>query len=492
MFNDANLNPEVGAELPTAMLSVLIPARNEKYLERTIRDVLQNAEGEIEVLVMLDGYLPDPQIVLDDDRVVFYHHKEAKGQRQSVNELARYAKGKFLMKLDAHCAVDKGFDVKLAADYQEGWVVVPRMYNLDTKTWTPKRHKKTDYMYIGFNERGELRSLYYGGEQYKEMHRRPDLIDDTMGCMGPCRYMSAETFWKLGGCDEGHGSWGSEGIEWACKAWLSGGALKVNKKTWFAHWFRASDGGFPYKIKQSDIDKARIYAENLWLQDKWPHQKRPFRWLLEKFNPPGWDEYMAIPEYDETFARLYKHIHRAMHYPKYKGILMQKFPNDMQLYHQVIWENKPEVVVEIGSRFGASALFFQDQMDMNNNGGKVVTIDIKDQVEKRDPRITYIIGNSTDDEIVKQVKELTKGKKTMVVIDGNHQRVHVKWELTKYKDIVTPGQYMVVEDCYVDRGLYGPGEARDWFLSHTKAFKKVDLHKDFLYGITNGAWLLRV
>jgi cephalosporin hydroxylase len=473
------------------MLSVLITARNEKYLENTIRDVLQNAEGDIEVLVMLDGYLPDPQIVIDDSRVTFFHHEESKGQRQSINELARSAKGEYLMKLDAHCAMDKGFDVKLIADYKEGEVHLPRMYNLDVYNWKPKLRKKTDYMYIGFNERGELRSLYYGGEQWKEMHRRPELLDETMGMMGPCRFMSTKTFWDLGGCDEGHGSWGSEGIEWACKVWLSGGRLMVNKKTWFAHWFRASDGGFPYPIKQSEIDKARVYAESVWLEDKWPGQKRSIRWLVEKFNPPGWDNFMKYPEYDETFSRLYKHIHRQMHYPKYKGILMQKFPNDMQLYHQVIWEKKPDFVVEIGTRFGASALFFQDQLDYVGQGGKVITIDIKPQVKEHDPRITYLIGSSTDEEIIKQVKELVGDKTVMLVIDGNHQRVHVKWELTKYKDIVSKGQYMVVEDCYVDRGLYGPGEARDWFLAHTRSFKKVDLHKDFLYGITNGAWLLK-
>jgi cephalosporin hydroxylase len=90
------------------------------------------------------------------------------------------------------------------------------------------------------------------------------------------------------------------------------------------------------------------------------------------------------------------------------------------------------------------------------------------------------------------VKELTEGKKIMLVIDGKHSRIHVKWELMKYKNIVSKGQYMVVEDCYIDRGLYGPGEARNWFLTKTKSFKKVDLHENFLYGVTNGAWLLRV
>lgn len=467
------------------MLSVLIPARNEVYLEKTIRNVLENARGDVEVLVMLDGYLPDPQINIGDDRCIFHHSEQSMGQRQGVNFLARHARGKYLMKLDAHCAVDEGFDVKLIADYKEGEVHLPRMYNLDIKTWLPKLRKRTDYMYIGFNDRGELRSLYYGGEQWKELHKRTELLDETMGMMGPCRFMSTKTFWDLGGCDEGHGSWGSEGIEWAMKAWLSGGRLIVNKKTWFAHWFRASDGGFPYKINQSDIDKARIYAENLWLQDKWPKQKRSFRWLIEKFNPPGWDNYMKYPEHDDTFTRLYQHIHRQMHYAHYKGIIVQKFPNDLQLYHQVIWQNKPDVVVEIGTRFGGSALFFADQ------GVEVITIDIKDQVKERDPRITYLIGNSTDDVMVDQVRTLTKGKKTMFVIDGDHSRTHVKWEITKYKDMVTPGQFMVLEDCYIDRGLYGPGEARDWFLANTKAFKKVDLHNNFLYGVTNGGWLLR-
>jgi len=273
-----------------SMLSVLIPARNEPYLEKTIRSVLQNAMGDVEVLVALDGYLPDPQIHLEDERVVFYHNPESIGQRQSVNMLAKHAKGKYLMKLDAHCAVDERFDIKLITDYAEGEVHLPRMYNLDRHTFTPKLHKRTDYMYIGFNEKGQLRSQYYTGAEWKKWHKGRDhiLLDETMGMMGPCRFMSADTFWKLGGCDEEYGSWGSEGIEWACKAWLSGGRVMVNKKTWFAHWFRGSDGGFPYPMSQAQVDRARQYAENLWLKDKWPGQKREFKWLVEKFNPPGW------------------------------------------------------------------------------------------------------------------------------------------------------------------------------------------------------------
>ena len=470
------------------MLSVLIPARNEQYLEQTIRNVLQNARGDIEILVALDGYLP--QLDINDSRVICHHEPVSIGQRQSVNKLARLAKGEYLMKLDAHCAVDEGFDVKLQEDYQEGWVVVPRMYNLDINTFQPKRHKKTDYMYIGWNDKGQLRSLYYGGQQYKEMHRRPELIDDTMGCMGPCRFTSTKTFWDLGGCDEGHGGWGSEGIEWACKAWLSGGALKVNKKTWFAHWFRGGSGpGFPYPMRQSDIDKARQHAENLWLQDKWPLQKRTFRSLVEQFNPPTWENYYndmdTSKEWDSIASQMYKHIHREGHRPKYKGVELQKFPSDIQLYHQAIWEKKPEVLVEIGTRYGGSALFFADQ------GPRTITIDISDQVKDKDPRIEYIFKSSLDQDVINYIHETTKDKTTMLVIDGKHTSSHVIRELRNYWDIVTPGQFMVVEDCYVDRGLYGPGEARDIFLKESDKFIKTDYHKEFLWGVTNGGWLLR-
>ena len=219
-------------------LSVLIPSRNEDYLEQTIRNILQNARGEIEILVALDGWLPDPQIKIGDDRVVFYHEPESIGQRQSINKLARVAKGKYVMKIDAHCAVDEGFDLKLAEDCEYDWTVIPRMYNLDIKTFKPKFHKRTDYMYMQVREDGQFRAEYYRGKEYRKQHSKKALIDDTMCCMGPCFYMHKDRFWELGGCDEAHGGWGSQGIEVSCKAWLSGGSLKVNKKTWF--WSRIS------------------------------------------------------------------------------------------------------------------------------------------------------------------------------------------------------------------------------------------------------------
>ena len=89
--------------------------------------------------------------------------------------------------------------------------------------------------------------------------------------MGPGWFISRDDFWKQGGCDENHGSWGQQGCEVSLKAWLSGGALMTDENTWFAHWFRGGGGpGFPYPISGREVEGARHYSRDLWLNDKWP------------------------------------------------------------------------------------------------------------------------------------------------------------------------------------------------------------------------------
>ncbi|MFA5436692.1 MAG: glycosyltransferase family 2 protein, partial [Candidatus Neomarinimicrobiota bacterium] len=254
------------------MLSVIIPSRNEQgYLEKTIESVLNAAEGEIEVIVVLDGWLPENPIqfpVTDTKQLRWIHNPESIGQRQVINQAARQARGKYIMKLDAHCAVAPGFDVILARDCEYDMTMIPRMYNLDVETWQPKWKKRTDYMFIGLLD-GNLRALYYDDRNAKLLGipggklRQPDndkMIDETMCCMGPGFFMWKDRFWELGGCMEEHGGWGQQGVEESCKAWLSGGRMMVNKNTWFAHWFRGGgvpEGhkkGFPYKMTQRAVN----------------------------------------------------------------------------------------------------------------------------------------------------------------------------------------------------------------------------------------------
>jgi cephalosporin hydroxylase len=369
------------------------------------------------------------------------------------------------------------------------------MYNLDVETWTPrfgddyekavKYGKLTDYMYMAINDKGELRAKYYGGN-YRKKWDKNKLIDETMCCMGPGFFMHRERFWELGGCDESHGSWGQQGIEVACKAWLSGGKLMVNKKTWFAHWFRASVG-WPYEIRQKDIDTARTYSKNLWMNNKWEKQTRTFEWFVEKFNPPGWKE---MKDRFEVNNFLFQHIHREKHPSLWKNVPILKMPTDMFLFHKVIWDTRPDYIVEIGTKYGGSSLFMQDMCDMAGNG-KVITIDVKEQVKEKDPRITYLIGDSISKEIVAQVKELVGDKRVMLVIDGKHTRVQVKWELHIYSPLVKSGDYLVVEDCYnpPNQEPYGPGQAKDWFLKTHKDFVQTHLDEYFQVGFNLEGWL---
>lgn len=466
-------------------LSVLIAARNEQYLQRTIDSVLAAIEADTEIIAICDGYVPDPPIN-QHPRVVLVYHPEARGQRQSINEAARIARGKYLMKLDAHCSVGQGFDRILIESHQDDWTQVPRMHNLDIETWQPKLHKRTDLMYIGCDEGRMLRAEYYS--------KQPDTdkeLDETMCCMGPGWFIGKDRFWQQGGCDEGHGSWGQMGVEVALKAWLSGGALMVNKRTWFAHWFRGGGGpGFPYPIGGKEVDAARQYSRDLWLGDKWPGAVRPLRWLIERFNPPGWENVLMDEKQNELNRYFYHYLHTQRREPTWRGVKIIKMPTDLILYQQIIWQCRPRWIVEAGTKFGGSALFFQDMLDIVGEGGRVITID-KYPVEKaKDERITYIEDSSTNDAVVEQVKQMVGQDTVMVVLDSNHSRVHVKWELHKWAPVVTPGQYLVVEDCYGKDGVkVGPGEAVDWFLSVNREFVQTNLDRQYLIGFCRGGFL---
>jgi len=297
-------------------VSIIIPARNEFLLGRTIESILESAEGEIEVIAVLDGYWPEP--IKDDPRVTLIHHVTPVGQRVAVNEAARIAKGKYILKTDAHSMFDKGFDVKLIEDCEYDWTVIPRMYNLHAFDWVcegghnfyqdkyppeggkckecgkpvkiewvwkPRFHKKTDFMYMDKDLK-----VQYWYRYAKRKESKGDIVD-IMNGVGACWFQHKKRFFELGGLDESHGSWGQVGVEVGCKAWLSGGRHVVNRKTWFAHMFRTTkEFTFPYEIKVKQQDQARQYSRDLWLNDKWPLAKRPFKWLLEKFQPiPTWE-----------------------------------------------------------------------------------------------------------------------------------------------------------------------------------------------------------
>lgn len=285
-------------------VSVLIAARKEPFLTRTVEDVLAKSRANTEVIVVADGYNPDP--LPDDSRVKLIKTEDNIGQRAAVNLAAKNASGRYVMKLDAHCMLDEGFDVKLMADCEYDWTVVPRMYQLDVNRWEPKWHKKTDFMFIRSPQAADhpFRLEYYDArtarafkqeyKAYKEASWRQGDICDTMCCIGACWFLRRDRFWELGGMDENHAHWGQMGIEIACKSWLSGGRLVVNKKTWFAHMWRRSA---PWQLDQHTVEKSRRYSMDLWINNKWEKQKLPLDWLVRRFSPvPTWNGHLQTQE----------------------------------------------------------------------------------------------------------------------------------------------------------------------------------------------------
>lgn len=277
------------------MISIVIPARNETYLNKTLEDLFIKARGEIEVIVTLDGYWPSP--IISNKNIKYIHRGEARGMRAAINSAVATSKGDYILKTDAHCMFDEGFDVKLVEDCQPNWVVVPRRKRLNPETWqlTETDKPDVDYMYIAYPKNLDDPATYgLNGEKWEEKNRSAELkkvlIDDLMTSQGSCWFMPRKYYDFLELMDEEHyGMFWNEFQEIGFKAWLSGGRVVVNKKTWYAHWHKDKRG---YALDRSSQPAALAYTRKWMTNEAWPKQTIDFKWLIQHFSPvPGWENY---------------------------------------------------------------------------------------------------------------------------------------------------------------------------------------------------------
>ena len=266
-------------------LSIIIPSREDSYLKQTVSDLLAKAGGEIEVIVVLDGYWPR-DYHWEDPRVVVIRQAR-RGMRAAINAGIAISRGEYIMKLDEHCMVDEGFDLKLKAGCDNDSVIIPRRYRLNPDVWKiiEDGRPPIDYMYI------ENKGGYLHGTIDKERteERKDWSIDYTMTFQGSCWFMKKE-FWNkvIGPMDDvNYGAFSNEAQEIGNKAWLSGGTVKVNKLTWYAHWHRDRRGyGFTNEEQRQfneSVAKGRAYSADFWLNNKWDKRVRDYEWLLKHF-----------------------------------------------------------------------------------------------------------------------------------------------------------------------------------------------------------------
>jgi cephalosporin hydroxylase len=148
----------------------------------------------------------------------------------------------------------------------------------------------------------------------------------------------------------------------------------------------------------------------------------------------------------------------------YAGVRLLKFPEDLRVYEHLLWISRASVVIEIGARFGGSALWFRDRLRTLQSYGLierplVVSIDIdpdlaREGVLSADPSsegIEVIGGDVTDPELPDRVAALVPdGASCMVIEDSAHVFDTTLAALEGFTRFVRPGGFFVVEDGCVD------------------------------------------
>lgn len=295
--------------------SVLITARNEAYLNKTVEDVFDKARGDLEVIVVLDGYKPE-SLPKERKGLKFIFHEQPTGYRCSINEAAKVASGQYLFKLDAHCLVSEGFDEVLKTDHEEDWVVTLSRYSLDPEKWTlgfgPVQYEYMMYplgnkhgkigglppkKWIGESGRGTNmgKSNFY----WLEDRRRHLQVDEIQAANSACWFVTKNRF-ELNDClSECLWNIHCENVEMVLKAWLSGGKFMINKKAFHGHWFK-SEKKRTVSLNWEAMRNTQAYFTWYWTHNQWPKQTRTFKWFVEYFWPiPGWPE-----NWEEELAKI--------------------------------------------------------------------------------------------------------------------------------------------------------------------------------------------
>jgi cephalosporin hydroxylase len=215
--------------------------------------------------------------------------------------------------------------------------------------------------------------------------------------------------------------------------------------------------------------------------------------------PPNIEYSLDAPLRDFWKQRLEVHTNDA-----YKGRVLAKMPEDLRTYQHIIEDSAPEVIVELGSFDGGSAIWFADQLttlvqrDWRATTASVISLDIaKIRTGIFDRRIQFLQGDVKDPLVWKAITDLVAGRRVMISEDSQHSFASTEAALNGFADLVSPGCWFVVEDGVVDeqevklpRYRGGVQPAIEAFLATEKG-SRFSRHHLQPYGLTTdfGGWL---
>ena len=184
---------------------------------------------------------------------------------------------------------------------------------------------------------------------------------------------------------------------------------------------------------------------------------------------------------------------------RWMGHRTMKCPLDLWIYQEILYELKPDIVIETGVNEGGGAAFLVSIMDSIGKG-KLITVDIE-LLENRPvhERITYIKGSSTDEKVVQQISDMIKENQVvLVILDSDHNMPHVLREMEIYSEFVSKGCYMIVEDSNINGHPVvsnwgdGPFEAIQEFLTHNDSFEIAKEHEKYYMTFNPNGYLKKV
>jgi cephalosporin hydroxylase len=204
-----------------------------------------------------------------------------------------------------------------------------------------------------------------------------------------------------------------------------------------------------------------------------------------------------------AFAQQYIEDHRSWQL-RWFGRPCWQNPMDMWAIQEIIWDTKPQVLVETGTHTGGSAHLWAWLLAAAS-GEQVVTVDIDQWHDGSDGvlPISYLTGSSIDPAIAERVHQLVDGRRAMVLLDSAHSVDHVAAELRTYAPLVAVGCYMVVQDTFIgghpvnihhldpQHGPEGPWPAVQEFVASTSEFE-VDKAREPSFTFCTDGYLLRV
>jgi len=179
------------------------------------------------------------------------------------------------------------------------------------------------------------------------------------------------------------------------------------------------------------------------------------------------------------------------------GTSAKKCPLDLWIYQEIIFEVRPDIIIECGTGYGGTALYLANICQLLQKG-RIISIDIKPNDSRpAHPRIDYLLGSSTDDNIVRKVRGLIKDKlRVMVILDSDHTKQHVLDELRIYSNFVDRDNYLIVEDTNLNGNPVmkdfgeSPKDAVEEFMKGNKNFV-IDTKREKFYLTFNPKGFLR-